>query len=78
MITSKVFNTPPGAYFFSSSSLRRVRILGVEREGIGAKIIAGISTPSGNEVAYLGVGRLTFDSSIPFNSGEKVYVLYET
>jgi hypothetical protein len=67
-----------GSDRFTHSSLIRVRILGVEREGLGLKIVSGLTVPSGNEVSYLGVGRLKFDSTNPFNSGEKVYVLYET
>jgi hypothetical protein len=84
MITSRVFDAPAGGTEIFHYSLRRVRILGVEREGIGLEIISGVLTPSGNEVAYLGVGRLKFDTANPFFGGttsdiiEKIYVLYET
>lgn len=89
MITSRVYTAPAGGTEIFHSSLRRRRILGVEREGIGLEIIAGTSVPSGNQVAYLGVGRLKFDTNNPFNGStvlssdptaglEKIYVLYET
>jgi hypothetical protein len=78
MITSRQYNLAAGSDQISHSSLRRVRVLGVEREGIGLKIISGVLVPSGNEVAYLGIGRLKFDSNNPGNTGEIVYVLYET
>jgi hypothetical protein len=78
MIRSRQYTMTAGTDRFSHSSLARVRVLGVEREGIGLKIVSGLTVPSGNEVSYLGIGRLRFDTNNPFNSGEKVYVLYET
>jgi hypothetical protein len=79
MITYRFFNLAAGSDQISHSSLRRVRVLDVDREGGGLKIISGVLVPSNDEVAYLGIGRLKFDSDNPGNvGGEKVYVLYET
>jgi 23S rRNA C2498 (ribose-2'-O)-methylase RlmM len=78
MITYRFFTPAAGSDQISHTSLRRVRILEVDREGNGNKIISGVLVPTNDEVAYLGIGRLKFDANNPFNSGEKVYVLYET
>lgn len=78
MIRSRVFGTITGSNIIIHPSIARVRMLGVEREGTGMKIVSALTTPTGNEVSYIGVGRLTFDVTIPFQPGERVWVLYET
>lgn len=50
----------------------------VEREDGGYRVVA--AAPTGRQVVYTDLttsGKLTFDSALPFNSGEIVYILYE-
>lgn len=67
--------TNAGDFTVSSNTLIGKTILGVEREGIGYTLVIG--TPVNRQVSFSG-NTLTFDSSITFNSGEIVYVLYKT
>lgn len=77
-VRSRTYNLPPGGTFLIHSSLRRVRILGVARNENVLTIIPGIITPTGNEVSYLGIGRLRTDPNNPYLPNEKMWVLYET
>lgn len=67
--------TNAGDSTVSSNTLIGKTILGVEREGIGYTLTVG--TPANRQVSFSG-NTLTFDSAIPFNAGEIVYVLYKT
>lgn len=72
--------TTPGAYSVSDVLLEQagVVILAVEREGTGYTEVAG--TPVNREFLFTGGagnGTITFDSAIPFNSGEVIYILYK-
>lgn len=70
--------TTEGAYEVSDADLGAVvEIMLVEREEGGFTETSG--TPSGRQFKYTDLtssGKLTFDSTKPFNAGEVVYVLY--
>jgi len=77
MITSRTFNTTPGATQLMHPSLYGVSLLCVKREGIEYDKISPLSTPSGLQY-YNSAHRLVFDPLVPFNVGEKIFVLYES
>ena len=60
----------------SSFTIFNVRILGVDREGIGHTEISILLTPGNRQFAY-GLNRIYFDPTNPFVANEKVTVLYE-
>lgn len=72
--------TTEGAHEVSDADLAgATEIMLVEREDGGYTLIAS-GTPSGRQVKYTDNttdGTLSFDSSLPFNAGEIVYVLYK-
>lgn len=52
------------------------RIYLVMREGVGYTKVT--TAPSGRQFRYVSAtGEIEFDSTIPFNAGEKIYVLYK-
>lgn len=82
-ITSKLFDTVPGAYTFSSVSLLNVIILCVCRSGLGYDCKEG-SAPGNREVTYdNSAASLTFQNSFEGDSSgatdiiEKIYVRYK-
>lgn len=73
-------STTPGDVSVSNSALEAtgVVILQVDREGMQYDEVSG--TPSGRQFKFTGgsgAGTITFDSTLPFNAGETVYVLYK-
>lgn len=79
MSNFKILGTVPGNYTVSNHSLSNKHILKVVRSGLGYDLYLGlIHTPVNREVRYINyIGSFSFDQTIPFNPGEKVYVEYE-
>ncbi|MGQ0739543.1 MAG: hypothetical protein ACT4OJ_10820 [Bacteroidota bacterium] len=72
-------DTTEGAFEVSHANLGGlIDIKLVEREDGGYKEVVGV--PNGRQFQYtdnITSGKLTFDSTIPFNAGEIVYIMYE-
>ena len=66
--------TTPGLFSVTDALLTGATILEVQREGLGYTQTSG--TPTGRQFNFTGT-TITFDSSIPFNTGEIVYILYK-
>jgi len=76
MITTRTYNTTPGGHVLFHPSLHAVKILSVDRSGLGedeTNVLFGVTN---TQFAYFGY-KLYFDPLIPFNPGEKVQVIYE-
>lgn len=74
----KYLETTEGAFEVSHADLGGITsIYLVEREDGGYVVVTG--TPVGRQVKYTDLGtsgKLTFDSSLPFNAGEIVHIIY--
>lgn len=89
MVRSQTYLGPPGAVGMVIPELANVRILHVEREGIGHEVISSIPATGQAAVWYVpSSGRLIFDVNNPFNTPgagaptdieqlEKIYVLWQ-
>ena len=75
MTVVRYFNTVPGAVRVYHSSLSGAVIYGVKREGVGLTEVA-ISTQTNREFSSA-FGSIYVDPLIPFNAGEKIWVMYE-
>jgi hypothetical protein len=80
-IDSDWWSTTPGANTISglsnlSKSLIGKTVIEVDREGIEHDPITG--TPGNREYSFnSGTGIVTFDSTNPFNSGERIFVIWK-
>lgn len=75
-VKSRTLNTVPGAYQVGHPSFFGASCLGVCREGIEYTRVA--LSPNGMQYVFTSLGIITFDNTIPFNPGEKVFVKYQT
>lgn len=75
MITSATFATTEGDTQIYYPALVSITPLCVTRQGMEHDQTTG--TPSGRQFKYLGRGFIYFDSTIPFEANEKIFVLYE-
>lgn len=76
VVYSIYLNTTAGQYTVNDSALIDADILQVAREGSTYTEVTG--TPSGRQFKFTAsTGVLTFDSSLTFNPGETVFVMYK-
>ncbi len=75
MIVSQTFATTEGDTQIYYPALVSVNPLCVCRNGTEHDQVTG--TPVGLQFKYLGRGFIYFDTSVPFEANEKIFVLYE-
>lgn len=79
-VDSDWWSTTAGQTYISGSSYNAKSLAGKEllevwREGVQYDIVTG--TPSGRQCKFTsGTGRVDFDTSLPFNSGETVFAIW--
>ena len=77
VVYSIYLSASTGAYSVSDILLIGADVLQVARTGITHNEVSG--TPIGRQFSYdSATGAILFDSSIPFNDGEDIYVEYKT
>lgn len=79
-VDSDWWSTTPGQTYINGSSYNAKSLVGKEvlevwREGQQYDLVTG--TPSGRQCKFTsGTGRVDFDTALPFNSGETVFVIW--
>lgn len=76
-VRSRTFNTNAGAYILTHFSLAGSRVIGVARQGMKQDKVSVLATPVNDQFNHIGP-RLLFDSSLLFQPGETIWVLYDT
>lgn len=76
-VVSRTFNTNAGSYILSHFSLAGSRVIAVARQGMKQDKVGPFTTPVNDQFNHLGP-RLLFDSSLRFQPGETIWVLYDT
>lgn len=78
MVTSKVYNTVAGLWVLYAPELAYVTPLWILREGKGHDITLNpLVAPVNRQVFYHNAGKLVFDSSLKFNPGETIQVVWK-
>lgn len=72
-MTPVYLSTISGASSVSDPAIASALILSVKREGVGFVQVS--SSPGTRAFVYASSGLITFNSGVPFNPGEKIFVL---
>jgi hypothetical protein len=76
-LKTKFVSPAPGISYFSVAELAFCRIIKVMREGVTHYLYTGI-TPIKKRFKFVSSeGKFLFDSAIPFNDNEKVFIIYK-
>lgn len=73
-IASQTFTPTAGLSSFINPALFMVTVLCVKRSGLNYRLVTG--APGNMEVKY-NAGLLIFQVGVPFNPGEKIWVLWK-